>query len=244
VINVWGPVNVWVTVTDKTDSWQLKAHASLALEGIKNSYQSIALSHTAVLLCAGSKTALGTFNVDANVLFDATAIKHSGDDVNQTLTAVVDLNGVKAAAGAIYWFTAANIAWMGSNTPLHSMSIRIEGLLQSLTFTGTGLYMTFQADDTLIFVPVIDKKTGAKINASDFTLGKYEILSMGGAVLFSADYPGNIMVQDEEFRILYPSDLNNQVGGLFHEMRVQDVSGKKSTIVQTIINNQKTSVRI
>lgn len=104
--------------------------------------------------------------------------------------------------------------------------------------------MTFQADDTPIFVEVIDKETKAKINASDFVLGKYEISTLAGTVLFSADYPGAIAIQDEKFKILYPSDMNTHAGSLKHQMRVKDISGKQSTIVDEFINNQKTSVRL
>jgi hypothetical protein len=104
--------------------------------------------------------------------------------------------------------------------------------------------MTFQADDTPIFVEVLDKNTGDKINASDFVSGKYQISTLAGSVVFSAVYPGDITVQDEEFKILYPHTDNEHVGGLIHEMRVKDIGGLESTIVQQIINNQKTSVRL
>lgn len=104
--------------------------------------------------------------------------------------------------------------------------------------------MTYQADDTPIIVEVVDGKTGDKIDANDFVAGKYEISTLTGTVLFSAIYPGTITIQDENFKLVYPSDMNTQIGSLRHEMRVKDISGNESTIVQQIINNNQTSVRL
>lgn len=102
----------------------------------------------------------------------------------------------------------------------------------------------FQADDIDVVVDITDEKTGVKLNASDFVAGKYEISSLSGAVLFSALFPGDISIVDEEFVLTYPRAINSQTGDQKHEMRVRDAQGKESTIVQQFINNQQTSVRL
>lgn len=104
--------------------------------------------------------------------------------------------------------------------------------------------MTYQADDNEIYVTVTDKKTGLKINANDFAVAVYQISTLAGAVLFTANLDELITVVDGDFKLKYPSSASLTAGDQYHEMRVKDFSGKESTILQTIIKNITTRIRL
>jgi hypothetical protein len=104
--------------------------------------------------------------------------------------------------------------------------------------------MTYQADDNEIYVTVTDKKTGLKIDANDFNVAVYEITTLAGTMIFRAELTDNITVDSGDFKIIYPRTESLTAGDHQHEMRVKDISGKESTIVQIIIKNNTTRIRL
>jgi len=104
--------------------------------------------------------------------------------------------------------------------------------------------MTYQADDNEIYVPVTDERSGQPISATDFLEAVYQISTTRGVVLFTATLLDNISVVNGEFKIRYPRDMSQAVGDQRHEMRVKDVQGNESTILQTTIKNVSTRIRI
>ncbi|QPG06573.1 hypothetical protein IT774_05210 [Salinimonas marina] len=102
--------------------------------------------------------------------------------------------------------------------------------------------MLFRNDHNLIEVPVMDSR-GTPTDAAIFSQAAYTIFEAGTMKpLYEATLLNGITVEDGEFRIRTPAI--DYVGQTFHEMRVADVAGNQSTILQTTTIMKTTRVSL
>jgi hypothetical protein len=91
----------------------------------------------------------------------------------------------------------------------------------------------FKDDNNEIYVPVTDSD-GQPIPASDFIDAIYGIYDpYTGDKLFEGRLGQEIQIDGDQFKVT-TARLDHK-GATFHEMRVKDVTGKISTIVQQTI---------
>jgi hypothetical protein len=143
-----------------SDNIQINATGDISLSGIKHSSGTMQITAYAVIDWLGSTDVnrTGTFTIASVAGIAFGGIKHAADEVNTVLSGVVDVHGVKAAPGALSvtqitgvsfdgqkaaadaWSLGAlaSVAWSGftSNTPAHSIIIRLQGVLQTTNIKG------------------------------------------------------------------------------------------------------------
>ncbi|GAB5378953.1 MAG: hypothetical protein Alis3KO_01120 [Aliiglaciecola sp.] len=90
----------------------------------------------------------------------------------------------------------------------------------------------FENNTNIIWVPVIDEKSGESVDPNDFVSAIYLITSLGGTELFRATLNDNITVVGGEFKVTVPVLQSNITGETHHEMQVVDAFDNTSTILQ------------
>lgn len=98
----------------------------------------------------------------------------------------------------------------------------------------------FKNDNNVIEVPVTNH-LGEVIPATDFVNAKYQVFnSLSGDVLFTATLGDGIEATADHFLITTKAiDFEGQT---LHEMRVVDIDGNESTILQTNLKMKDTRI--